>query len=363
MIVVTHLLGTGHLARALTLAEAFLRMGHHPQVVSGGFPAPHLATGAVEVTQLPPLRSDGTDFTHLIGSDGPADTAYHTQRRVRMIAAFDSFKPDVLMTELFPFGRRGLRREFTDLLSHARGAADAPLICASIRDILAPPSKPSKAEFADRMLRDFYDAVLVHADPALTPLDLSWPISDTLGARLHYTGFVAPAPAAPDRQGLGKGEIIVSTGGGDVGHYIHDAALGAARRDPRRRWRLLIGGANAAHLARLQADAPQNATVEAARPEFRAMLHHATASVSQCGYNTALDILQAGTRAVFVPFDEDGEVEQGLRAKALSAHPGIATLPRDRLSPESLLAALDEVARDARMPARALFDGAARTVE
>jgi len=45
------------------------------------------------------------------------------------------------------------------------------------------------------------------------------------------------------------------------------------------------------------------------------MLYHAAASVSLCGYNTALDILQAGTPAVFVPFDDGSEVEQGLRAR------------------------------------------------
>ncbi|HBR43215.1 MAG TPA: glycosyltransferase, partial [Sulfitobacter sp.] len=39
-IVVTHLLGTGHLARALTLGRAYGAAGHDVQVVSGGMPAP-----------------------------------------------------------------------------------------------------------------------------------------------------------------------------------------------------------------------------------------------------------------------------------------------------------------------------------
>ncbi|MFC6588488.1 hypothetical protein ACFQDZ_15780 [Sulfitobacter pacificus] len=36
MIVVTHLLGTGHLTRAVTLAQAFQEAGHRPIVISGG---------------------------------------------------------------------------------------------------------------------------------------------------------------------------------------------------------------------------------------------------------------------------------------------------------------------------------------
>ena len=59
MIVVTHLLGTGHLSRALTLARAFQAAGDEVLIASGGFAAPQLNTDGVELVQLPPLRADG----------------------------------------------------------------------------------------------------------------------------------------------------------------------------------------------------------------------------------------------------------------------------------------------------------------
>jgi predicted glycosyltransferase len=94
------------------------------------------------------------------------------------------------------------------------------------------------------------------------------------------------------------------------------------------------------------------------------MLYHARASVSFCGYNTALDILQAGTPAVFVPFDDGGETEQRLRATQLSRLSGIEVLATDRLSAESLLAAIGQATS---APRRAEGvdgpDGARRTVE
>jgi len=61
--------------------------------------------------------------------------------------------------------------------------------------------------------------------------------------------------------------------------------------------------------------------VEPPTPDFRMLLTGAAASVSMCGYNTALDVLQAGVPAVLIPFDDGGEVEQGLRADALAALP------------------------------------------
>ncbi len=70
LIVVTHLLGTGHLSRALTLARAFVAAGHRARVVSGGMPAPQFVSDGIELEQLPPLRSDGTDFSRLLDAEG-----------------------------------------------------------------------------------------------------------------------------------------------------------------------------------------------------------------------------------------------------------------------------------------------------
>ena len=365
MIVVTHLLGTGHLARALTLARAYNAAGDDVCVVSGGTPAPLLTKPTDRLVQLPPVRSDGIDFSRLLTSDGvDATPTYMAMRQVELLDTLTDFTPDILITELFPFGRRILRAEFRALLEAAKTLNSAPLICASIRDILAPPSKPKKAAFADDMIAEFYDTVLVHSDEALTPLEISWPVSETLRPKLHYTGFVAPTAAGAHPNAAGTEEIIVSAGGGDVGAHVYEAALAAAPYLGRP-MRILVGGTSPRmRIDALRNVAPANVTVEAARPDFRQMLCHAAASVSLCGYNTALDILQAGTPAVFVPFDEGGEVEQGLRATALAKKDGIEVLARADLSPQILCAALDTVITAPRREDRiGRFDGAARTVE
>lgn len=365
LIVVTHLLGTGHLARALNLARAYGAAGHDATVVSGGMQAPQLNSDGVTVLQLPPLRSDGVDFARLLDQDGAlAGPEVYDARRAMLMDHLQDLQPDVLITELFPFGRRTLKAEFTALLEAAHDLPQRPLICASVRDILAPPSKPAKAALADDLIARFYDAVLVHSDAGITPLSLSWPVSDAVQAKLRYTGFVAPPPAGPHPHGLGDGEIIVSAGGGDVGAHVFDTCRAAAARDPDRRWRLLLGGQNAAaRCDALMQTAPANVVIEPARPDFRQMLYHAAASVSLCGYNTALDVLQSGVRAVFVPFDAGNEVEQGLRADALAQMPGVGVLRNADLTPDSLLATLKTVLASPDRAARSAgLDGAAMTV-
>jgi len=365
LIVVTHLLGTGHLSRALTLARAFGVAGHDVRLVSGGVPVPQLDLTGVEVMQLPPLRSDGTNFTRLLTAIGqPADATYLARRRAALVATLDP-APDIVITELYPFGRRILADEFLALLDAAHALPRRPVILSSIRDILAPPSKPAKATRADQIIEQYYDAVLVHSDPRTTTLDQSWPVSDALAARLRYTGYVAPDPTGPHPERAGTGEILVSAGGGQVGTPIFEAALAAAQIMPQHPWRLLVGGSDPqARIDALRA-AFQNspAQMDPARPDFRAMLYHAAASVSMCGYNTALDLLQAGPPAVLIPFDAGQETEQTLRAHSLATLPGIKVLTSADLTPDSLCQAVAAtIAAPPRSNHALRFDGAAQSV-
>ncbi|MBY6139725.1 glycosyltransferase [Leisingera daeponensis] len=365
LIAVTHLLGTGHLSRALTLARAFLAKGHMAQVVSGGFPAPQLNTDGIELLQLPPLRSDGVDFTRLLAEDGTlADRSYLASRQTALCAALQHLQPDVLITELFPFGRRSLRKEFLDLLEAAHALSQRPVILSSIRDILAPPSKPEKAGKADAVITKFYDAVLVHSDPAATRLEASWPVSKALAGKLRYTGYVAPPAAGPHPRLAGAGEVLVSAGGGSVGTPLYRAALEAARLMPDVPWRLLVGGADASARITDLSKLGSPARLEPARKDFRQMLSHAAASVSMCGYNTALDLLQAGTPAVLVPFDAGNETEQGLRAASLAPLNGVRVIETAHLTPETLCTAVKAVLQaPPRLAGGFRFDGAARSVD
>jgi predicted glycosyltransferase len=157
--------------------------------------------------------------------------------------------------------------------------------------------------------------------------------------------------------------VIVSAGGGRVGDEIYAAALQAAAGQEAR-WRLLVGGNDsAARRAALAEKAPANVRIEALRPDFRAMLHHASASVSLCGYNTALDVLQSGVPAVFIPFDAGGEVEQTIRAETLGGLPGIETIRTSALDGDALRQALARVTRSGARDAGGIgLGGAAETV-
>nr|WP_209987834.1 glycosyltransferase [Azospirillum picis] len=384
MIVVTHLLGTGHLSRALALADSFAGAGWAVDVVSGGRPAPHLGdgqgTGGTTLHQLPPLASDGADFSTLLAADGaPATAGLFAARAAMLGALFDALRPDVLVTELFPFGRRALTAEFDALLERARAAGRPPLVLASVRDILAPPSKPARVAETERRLLRLYDGVLVHSDPAVVPLEESWPLTAAMMPLLRYTGFVVPPPPAAAAGTDGQGEILVTAGGGPVGRAVFEAAARCAALCaalwaagdlepgslPPLRWRLLVARGDEALADRLRALAPpERLLVEPVRPDFRALLGRAAAAVGRCGYNTALDCLTAGVPSVFCPFEDGREVEQTIRATLLARRPGIAMLREADLTPDSLARSLGAVLGTRVAPlAPSSLAGAARSVE
>jgi predicted glycosyltransferase len=364
-LLVTHLLGTGHLSRSLVLARALGDAGLEPQLISGGMPTGHLDLSGVGFVQLPPVRSDGASFTRLLDSNGDPVTAEFMQTRIRMLE--DTLRgnpPDALITELFPFGRRILREEFETALAVVKATSPAPLVFSSIRDILAPPSKAKKAEQTKTWLAEHYDGVLVHSDASVVPLEASWPVMPQIARLLHYTGFIAPPiPAEKPAEREGAGEIIVTAGGGPVGRKLFETSIEAARIGGQR-WRLLVGGGDAeAVCARLNGLANgASVLAEPLRADYRAMLTRCAAVVGQCGYNTAIDWLQAGVPGVFVPFAEAGEVEQTLRAASLQERYGYGLIAEDDLTPENLAAATTAAVSRGRFKVNGLkFDGAART--
>jgi predicted glycosyltransferase len=366
LIFVQHLRGIGHLQRSAVLARAMAGDGLSVEMISGGMPVPGIDLAGIPLHQLPPVRSPDDSYTRLVDADGRApDADFHRRRIETLLDTFKAVQPDIVMVEMFPFGRSQIAQEFIALIEAARAARPRPWIVSSVRDIIATKRSAARyEEMADQVMR-WFDAVLVHGDPNLLPLEESFPPAGRLADLLHYTGYVlspAPAreaPAGPDREG----EVLVSAGGGAFGAALMWAAL-EAHVDPaldpalaQAPWRLLTGPNIADDEAkRLLARAGPGVTIERMRPDFRRLLAQARASVSQCGYNTSMEVMAAGTPAVLVPFGQGRQTEQNRRAAALAGLDRVEMVAEAKLDGATLAAALNRAA--ARSPAAHAADSA-----
>jgi len=375
MIYVQHLLGIGHLQRSAIVARACAAAGLEAMLVSGGAPVPDLDLRGVRFVQLPPTVAADPSFKVLLDAEGrPVDDAWKARRRDRLLELWRGFQPHALVIELYPFGRRLMRFELLPLLEAAKGAAQRPVIVSSARDVLQ--DNEDNAARLQKMLEAFeqyFDWALVHGDPAFIPFERTFPHTARIAARIAYTGYVVDRqpPATESAHGgqLGAEEVLVSAGGGAFGASLLETAL-RARPHTRlvdRVWRVRAGVDPApARLEKLRTLAGGDARVivEPNQPDFRQRLRHCLLSVSQAGYNTLLETLQANARAVMVPYVGRKETEQTLRARLLAERGAIDIVEEAALSPQTLASAIDRAA-DRPRPARVTIDtnGAARSAE
>jgi predicted glycosyltransferase len=363
---VQHLLGTGHLRRALTLGQAMAARGLEVMIASGGAPLVLELPERVALAQLTPLRAADEAFA-IQGTDGrPVDAALWQARRAQLLDLYDRLRPRVLMTEMFPFGRRAFLGELLPLLE-AAGRHGVWRI-ASVRDVLVQKAAPEHYHWMRDLTLDRYDRVFVHTDPLLVPFGLTFPFAADLGPRLVSTGYVAPPAVTSPIGGQAPSEILVSAGGGRVGRALLEAALGArplSHLGGDVPWRLVTGlGFPPKHLARLAQGAPEGIIIEREREDFQALLANSLLSVSQAGYNTVVEALRYKKRMVLVPFETGTETEQRVRADRLAAAGLAVTVAAGELDAQHLASAIDAALGASRTPSQAVdLDGATRTAD
>ncbi|MGH6814623.1 MAG: glycosyltransferase family protein [Hyphomicrobiaceae bacterium] len=361
---VQHLLGIGHVFRALRIARALVEANANVDFVLGGAPPSGEDLSGLDLVRLPVIRSGSGGFSDLVQENGrPVDPAFKTARRDTLLAEFRRARPDVVLIEAFPFGRRQMRFELLPLLEAARTAEPKPVVVCSIRDILQENRKPERDTETLTLLADAFDHVIVHGDRRFVRLDETFPRVADIVPPVTYSGYVAPKlGSGPAGSAYG---VIVSAGGGAVGRALIEAALHAKPHTAlaKARWLCLTGQnmpqEDSAKLVRLAA--AQDVELAGFRANLVGALAQARLSVSQAGYNTVADILVAGCAAVLVPFAAQGETEQTHRARRLERSRTAVAVEEATLTPAILAAAIDRASTLPRERPAIDLDGAQRT--
>jgi predicted glycosyltransferase len=342
-----HSVGLGHLVRSLAVAQALADRFH--VVLASGGPVPHGLTTppGVEVVALAPV---GTDQSGQLTSLDPLLTLDQTwrARREELVALARDLQPAAVIVELFPFGRRKFAPEIIALLEAVRSrCSDTPVVC-SVRDLLVTGHRDKQRhddETAERLNR-YFDAVIVHADPAFVRLEQTFTPHLGLEVSVEYSGFVCSRSDTPKVALRQPAEIVVSAGGGKVGADLLRAAVAAHQSDlgPRGFTTRLVTGPFLPEdvYAELEEAAQDDPALVLQRfvPDLCEVMAGAAVSVSQCGYNTAIDILRSGVPAVVVPFDGGQETEQRQRAERLAELGVVSVVPVAQLTGRALAAAI-----------------------
>ena len=314
-----HILGMGHLARMLKLAQL---LAPHAAVtlVSGGRPTPLFVPANITFYQLTPLHSDASYQVLMPPPSLTLEEAW--LQRETQLGQIAQHPWDACITELFPFGRMGFAREISGFLTQLVRQSPRIKILSSLRDLLTDPLTSTGEE----MLRTHYHGILVHSAPELNPLSSFGQAHGTFqGVPYHCTGLLPPVhPRASAKEDF----AVLSLGGGAVGEELLRSTLAT---QPSHKVRIFPGPYYAGPR---HGEQHSNLVFETESSHFASILSAAQLSLSLAGHNTLSEAALGGTFTLCYPLQ--GNAEQTRRAD-IFADLGLARVLTDAdLAPKPL---------------------------
>jgi predicted glycosyltransferase len=324
----------GHLMRSFALADGMSERYRVVLLNGGRLPRRSAAPASVELINLPPLGID--DANQLVSHDKRLSVTRALERRQQIIhSTFDKLRPEVVLVELFPFGRKKFACELLPLLQAARAPETRALVVCSLRDILVGQRR-NQQQYDDRaaaLANEFIDLILVHSDPSFARFEESFRPCIPLQVTVKHTGFVVPRS---------RKLIVVSAGGGIVGEPLLRACIEAHDHftaDREIEMKLIAGpflSEESWQSLRSLARGRKGVRLVRQVNDLSGELRSAAVSISQAGYNTCLDVLRAGVPALLVPYAKAGEDEQRKRALRLQDRGAVKVLEQHDLTPKRL---------------------------
>ncbi len=361
--------GIGHLRRSVEIARTLVNKFKVVFFNGGRVPAAIPCPEGVEIIDLPPMRSN-TENDLIFHAKQLDENLTKEVRRQIILEKFNRLQPDVILIELFPFGRKDFAFELLPLLRQARRSKSKPLVICNLEDILID-GREDQQHFDNRaswIVKRYFDAVLMHTDPAFARLEETFSPRKPLTKPVLYTGFVTGSAECNEVDNQTP-DIVVSAGGGNVGAPLFQVAVQAQPRI----WQqykipmTIVAGPflHESEWERLNQQALNVPGLKLHRsvPELRCLLSQARLSVSQCGYNTTMDLLKTQVPALLIPFAEASKNVQNIRALKLEQLGVARVLAEVELNVDNFIREIDSLLLYKLEPSALRLDGASQTLK
>jgi predicted glycosyltransferase len=269
----------------------------------------------------------------------------HAMRRALIHSAVLSYQPHILLVDHMPHGAMG---ELIPTLEALRASGAPTRVVLGLRDILDAPEvvrRRWQVEGAYDAIERFYDTVLVYGKREVFDLAEQYGFSPSVAERLRYTGYVctpqAPRYTArvrakyiPSSDGTTK-LIVAMAGGGADAYPMMRALLDALPTINARQRSFLALIAGPFMPAEQRRDLEQRARGLPARvsvsvSDTLSYIAAADLTIAMAGYNTTMEILHSGKRAILIP-RRGPSAEQRMRAQLFAGQGWVEMIDPDQL--------------------------------
>lgn len=364
-----HILGMGHLVRSMEIVRG-LTQDFQVCFINGGEIIQGFEIPAdVEVVNLPAIKTD-SEFRTLQVVDSDLDlAAVEAIRRDQLLQVYQQFQPDVLMIELFPFGRRKFSFELIPLLDAIQADGRKTKVVSSLRDIVVTKQNREKHEQkVCTLMNQYFDLLLIHGDPKFQPIEETFSRIQDLQCPVYYTGYVVqPQPVESAILPIHEPMILATIGGGRFGHELLDAVVAVAPALETlipHQIQVFTGPFYPEEkLKALQEKAKgcRNLWVDRYTPNLLQYMQRADLSISMSGYNTTLNVLTTGVKAMLMAFTGNDDQEQRMRSEKLAAMDLVTTVQPEDLAADRFVALIQSSLQKPQQTVQFDFDGVAKT--
>ena len=350
-------LGLGHIRRTLAIVR---QLAHDLPDVAQLVLTGSAQFGAyewpprVDCVKLPTIRKKTSGEYHSPHLHGSLE-AISALRESIIMSAIDHFNPDLVLVDKAPAGLNG---EILHALRWLKQKRPQTLLVLGMRDIEDDAQTTCRdwtRENIYPLLENIYDAILLYGVRGLFDPITEYQLAPTIADKIYPCGYIFGtgedvATAEHLRVALGIGTeplVLVTAGGGADGFQLIKTYLEmlANRPEPAAFHSLIVTGPQLADveytaLEQCAAAVASPITLKRFTSRLSSYLRIADLIITMGGYNTVMEILGHGRKAIIVPRIKP-RLEQLIRAERLAAHNLVRMIHPDELTPVCLCAEMD----------------------
>lgn len=288
--------GLGHFVRALHLAQGLSKY-FDVYFLNGGEAVKNFDIDkSIQFIQLPAIykKEDSSELSS-VAKELTLSKCFELRDEL-IFETIQKVKPDVVITEHFPFGFL-FKKEATKLIDYAKKSNPKTKIVCSVRDVIESSKGGTNDLDTVNILNELYDLLLIHGDEKLISISSSFPLFTNIKTPIVYSGYVIDGYLKSSEKR--SKNILVSVAGGRVGSELLNAVIKAFEQIREKcQYNLVVfnGAFNKDFEGIPKDDRIKYSAFN--RNEFLKQLAQSDISISLGGYNSMTESLYAGNKVV-----------------------------------------------------------------
>jgi predicted glycosyltransferase len=216
--------GIGHLVRTVELASG-LSENFQVFIFNGGETVPNFyLPKEVTFIQLPAIyKKENSNLLSPVDSSTSIEECFQDRRKI-IEKKTEEIKPDILITEHFPFGLL-FENEVTSLISKVKFTNPSSKIISSVRDIIESNGGGKNDDYIAELINEWYDMVLVHGDENCLHLKQSFSQIDKISVPIFHTGYIVRPIPRNIKTKTQYSIILASVAGGRLGNELLESVI------------------------------------------------------------------------------------------------------------------------------------------